>query len=150
MRPEPRARLVLVRLRPAEIGQHAIAHELGDVAVEAGDLAGHGVLVAPHDLPHLLRIAAGGQCRGAHEIDEEHGKLPAFRRIDGRFAPRRRYRLCGDANGLDGLQEPSARSEGDAQVLEVAFREVRQDVEVDLLLLEDFEKRVQSIGIQPF
>ena len=62
---------------------------------------------------------------------------------------RRRYRLCGDANGLDGLQEPSARSEGYAQVLEVAFREVRQDVEVDLLLLEDFEKRVQSIGVQP-
>ena len=32
--------VVLVRPRPAEIGQHAVAHELGDVAVEARDLAG--------------------------------------------------------------------------------------------------------------
>jgi hypothetical protein len=31
--------LVLVRLRPAEIGQHAIAHELGDVTLVTGDLA---------------------------------------------------------------------------------------------------------------
>ena len=97
----------------------------------------------------LLRIATGGQGRGPHEIDEQHGKLPPLRRIHGRSVLGRRCQLCGDANGLDGLQEPSARSEAYAQVLEIAFREVGQDVEVDLLLFEDFKKRVQSIGVQP-
>jgi hypothetical protein len=37
--------VVLVRPGPAEIGQHAVAHVLGDVALEAGDLAGDSVLV---------------------------------------------------------------------------------------------------------
>ncbi len=32
--------IVLVRLRPAEVGEHAVAHVLGDVAVEAADHLG--------------------------------------------------------------------------------------------------------------
>ena len=34
-RPHRPLGLVLMRPRPAEIGQHAVAHELGDVALEA-------------------------------------------------------------------------------------------------------------------
>ena len=52
-------RLVLVRHGPAEVGQHAVAHELGDVAFEPGDLGGHGGLVGMDDLAHLLRVEAG-------------------------------------------------------------------------------------------
>ena len=37
--------LVLVRPGPAEIGEHAVAHELGDVALEARDLARDRILV---------------------------------------------------------------------------------------------------------
>ena len=78
--------LVLVRPGPAEVGQHAVAHELGDVPVEARDLARDRVLVGAQDLAHLLRVepaesaveptrstnitvscrrsACGGRCRG--------------------------------------------------------------------------------------
>ncbi len=31
--------IVLMRLRPAETGEHAVAHELGDMALEAQGLA---------------------------------------------------------------------------------------------------------------
>ena len=82
--------LVFMRLRPAEIGQHAVAHELGDIAVEARNLAGHRVLVAPDDLAHLFRIAARRQGRRTDEVDEQHRELAPLGGIDGRFdlAPR--------------------------------------------------------------
>ena len=48
--------LVLVRPRPAEIGQHTVAHELGDVALQPRDLRGDRVLVGPDDLAQLLRV----------------------------------------------------------------------------------------------
>ena len=51
---EPRAhgplRIVLVRLRPAEIGQHAVAHELGDVAVPARRPPRRSILIGADDL----------------------------------------------------------------------------------------------------
>ena len=55
-RPHRPLGVVLMRLRPTEIGQHAVAHELGDVALEAQGLAGHGVLVETNGRAHLLRI----------------------------------------------------------------------------------------------
>ena len=48
--------LVLVRPRPAEIGQHPIAHELRDMAIHTRDLLGHRVLVLPDHLRHLFRV----------------------------------------------------------------------------------------------
>ena len=65
-----------VRLRPAEIGQHAIAHELGDVTLETGDLARHGVLVGAHNLPHLFRVEPLRQRGRADQVAEQHCELP--------------------------------------------------------------------------
>ena len=48
--------LVLVRPGPAEVGEHAIAHQLGGEPLQSADLAGHGILVSPQDIPHLLGI----------------------------------------------------------------------------------------------
>ena len=48
--------LVLVGARPAEIGEHSIAHELRDMAVYTRDLLGHRVLVRPDHLAHLFGI----------------------------------------------------------------------------------------------
>ena len=76
--------LVLMGLRPAEIGQHAVAHELGDVAVEARDLAGNRILVAPDDLAHLFRIASRRERRRTDEVDEQYRQLAALGEIDGR------------------------------------------------------------------
>ena len=50
--------VVLMRLRPAEIGQHAVAHELGDVALEARDPPAQRVLVGAHDVAHVLGVEA--------------------------------------------------------------------------------------------
>ena len=48
--------LVLVRPGPAEIGEHAIAHQLGGEASPLADLARHGILIGPQDIAHLLGI----------------------------------------------------------------------------------------------
>ena len=68
--------VVLVRLRPAEIGEHAVAHQLGDSALVAGDLARHRLLVGENDLAHVLRVEPLRQLGRADEIDEHDGELP--------------------------------------------------------------------------
>ena len=42
--------LILIRLRPTEVGQNAIAEILGDVPAVPGHGTGDGILVAPHDI----------------------------------------------------------------------------------------------------
>jgi hypothetical protein len=49
-------RIVLVGARPAEIGQHAVAHQLGNVTLETDHRVGNGVLVRAEHVPHLLRV----------------------------------------------------------------------------------------------
>ena len=50
---------------PAEVGQHAVAHELGDVALEARDLAGDGVLVGAERARASPRGRAGRRARSS-------------------------------------------------------------------------------------
>ena len=69
-------RLILVRPRPAEIGEHAIAHELGDVTLETSDLTRHGVLIGAQDLPHLFRVEPLRQRGRADQVAEQHRQLP--------------------------------------------------------------------------
>ena len=64
-RPHGALGLVLVRPGPAEVGQHAVAHQLGDVPVEARDLARDRVLVGAQDLAHLLRVEAAARARSS-------------------------------------------------------------------------------------
>ena len=70
--------LVFVRLRPAEVGEHAIAEELRDMALKARNLARHRVLKATDQLTQIFRIELGGQRRRADQIDEHHGELAAL------------------------------------------------------------------------
>ncbi len=74
-RPHGPLRLVLMRPRVAEIGQHTVAHELGDEALEACDHPGAGVLVGAQHLAHVFRIEARRQRRRADQIDEHHGEV---------------------------------------------------------------------------
>ena len=71
--------IVLVRLRIAEIGQHAVAQKLGDVALEALDRPGAAVLVGAHDLAQVLGVELGRELGGTDQIDEHHGELAALR-----------------------------------------------------------------------
>ena len=45
-----------MRARKAEIGEHAVAHELRDEAVVARDRAATGVLIGADNLAHVLGI----------------------------------------------------------------------------------------------
>ena len=65
--------LVLVRPRPAEIGQHAVAHVFGDVPFETRDLARDRVLIGADQRAHVFRVEPRGQLGRADEIDEHHG-----------------------------------------------------------------------------
>ena len=69
---------ILVRPRPAKEGEHAVAHELGDVPAEAGDLGGDRVLVGREDLAHLLGVEPRRERRRADQVGEHHGQLPAL------------------------------------------------------------------------
>ena len=68
--------VVLVGPGEAEVGEHAVAHELGDVPLEAGDLARDRVLVGADDLAQVLGIEAGREGGRADEVDEHHRELP--------------------------------------------------------------------------
>ncbi len=134
--------LVLMRHRPAEIGQHAVAHELRDMAFETQDLTGHGVLVASQNIAHLLRVELRRKRRRADEIDEHYCELAAL----GGDGHRR-----GGAVGLlrlfgrlisklaDRSKEQLARPERQAELLEVGLGELRQNLDGDLVLGKDID-----------
>jgi hypothetical protein len=68
--------VVLVGPRKAEIGEHAVAEVLRNVALEPPDLTGHGDLVGPQQLPHVFGIECSRQRGRAYKIAEQHGQLP--------------------------------------------------------------------------
>jgi hypothetical protein len=51
--------IVLVRLRPTEIGHHAIAEILGYVPAEAGYGLGCGTMIRSNDFPPFLGVESG-------------------------------------------------------------------------------------------
>jgi hypothetical protein len=65
-------------LRPAEIGEHAVAHELRDMALEAPDLARYSVLIGADHLAHVLGIELRRQRGRPHQIAEHHRQLPSL------------------------------------------------------------------------
>ena len=67
-----------MRLGIAEIGQHAVAHEFGDVTVEPGDRPGAGVLVALDQTAQVFGVKRTGKCRRADQIAEQNGDLAAL------------------------------------------------------------------------
>ena len=70
--------IVLVRLRIAEIDQHAVAHVLGDEAVEPGDTSwrcNDDTRRSPRAGP---RGRVAGERRRADEVAEHHRELPAL------------------------------------------------------------------------
>ena len=117
--------VVLVRPGPAEVGQHAVAHQLGHVPVDARDLTRDRVLVRPQDLAHVLRIEAARERGRADEVDEHHRELPALgpggrrrhraRRGTGINVAGRRRPAVG-AQGVDGVEQPApVADDGDAR-----------------------------------
>ena len=69
---QPRAHrllgVVLMRLRIAEIDQHAVAHVFRHEAAEAAHRLGNAFLIGRNDLAQVLGVHAGRECRRTNEV----------------------------------------------------------------------------------
>ena len=124
--------IVLMRLRVAEINKHAVAHVLGDEAVEPG----HGAVISGNDLAQILRIETRGKRGRADEIAERYSELPplgigSHRRIERRGG----WRLGSDRG--DGVEQPAAMaSEHHTKVFQIIRCQLGQCLEIDLIIAE--------------
>jgi hypothetical protein len=55
-----------VGLGEAEVGEHAVAHQLSDHALIAGDGPGNRALVGAEQVAHVLRIESDGERGRVH------------------------------------------------------------------------------------
>ncbi|HKN29674.1 MAG TPA: hypothetical protein VJY34_18020 [Roseiarcus sp.] len=131
--------VVLVRQRVAEIGEHAVAHVLGDEAAVAFDQARAAFVIGGDDPAHVLGIEPGRYRGRADEIAEHHGQLPALGgvlrrrlRLGGRWV---RDRLVG-VKLTNRTQQFSAIAEDDAEFLQVLVGKLGKDGEVNAILGE--------------
>ena len=67
--------VMFVSLRIAEIGQHPVAHILGDEAAVAFDQICAATMIAANDLTHVLGIEPRRQRRRADEVAEHDREL---------------------------------------------------------------------------
>ena len=77
-RPHRPLGVVLMRLRIAEIHQHAVAHVLRHEPAEALHGLGDAFLIGRNDLAQVLRVHAGGERRRADQVREHHRDLAAL------------------------------------------------------------------------
>ena len=70
--------IVLMGLGIAEIGQHSVAHVLGDEAAGLGDEIGAAAVVCADDLAHILGVEARREGGRTDQIAEHDGELTAF------------------------------------------------------------------------
>jgi hypothetical protein len=123
----------------AEIGEHAVAHELGDVPIEARHLRSDGVLIGPDHLAHVLGVEAPDQLGRADQIADQHRQLPPLglgcaRHWRRRAVGSQRFGLNGSerlAKAHDGPHKALAVTEGDAKLLEIDLGDPRQDIKID-------------------
>jgi hypothetical protein len=69
---------ILESARKAEIGQDAVAHELGDETAEAADRAGGGILITADHAAKEFGIDRVRQRRRTHHVAEQHRDLAAL------------------------------------------------------------------------
>jgi hypothetical protein len=69
---------MLVRMRIAEIREHAVAHVLGNKTAVALDHFRATTMISADDYPQALGIEPSRQRRRAHQIAKHHRELTAF------------------------------------------------------------------------
>jgi len=68
--------VVVMRLRVPEVSHDPVAEIFRDVPIEPGYRFGGDAMVARHSLAPFLGIELSGDCRGAHEVAEQHRQVP--------------------------------------------------------------------------
>ena len=76
--------VALVGLRIAEVGEHAVAHVLGEMALEALDHRGAAALIGGDHRPHVLGVEHRRERGRVDQVAEQDGELAALA-----LAPRR-------------------------------------------------------------
>jgi hypothetical protein len=129
-----------VRLWVAEIGEHSVTHIFRDDPSSLGDLLGAAAVICSDDLAHVLWVETRRERGRADEIAEHHGKLATFGGVsqgrsggDGGVADTRDGR---GAEGGNGLEQPLAVPERQAELFKVALTQLRQHFAVDRVLAE--------------
>ena len=93
--------VVLMGLRIAEIGEHAVAHVFGDeAAVALRSTSAQHVVIGRDDLSHVLGVEPRRQRGRADEVAEHHRELAALGRVGGcRTGRRCRWSRIGMHSG---------------------------------------------------
>jgi hypothetical protein len=139
-RPDRALRIILMRSRVAKIDQDAVAHILGDKAIEPGDHLGDGAVIRGNDLAQILGIEPRRQLRRADQVAEHHRELPAFgigscRRVAGCYR-HNGGRPLGTERG-DGIQQLAPVADRcNADLSEIFRRQLRQHLPIDLIVAE--------------
>ncbi len=68
--------VLFLRVRVAEINQHAVAHEFGDVAVEMPDGFADRLLKGADHIAHVLGIELRREARRIRQVAEHNGQVP--------------------------------------------------------------------------
>ncbi len=145
--------VVLMRLRVAEIDQHAVAHVLGDKTGEAGNRVGDAAMIGADYLAQILGIVAGRQRRRADQIAEHHGELTPLG-IAGSGG--RHGRGLGDAlrhaaakGGDRGQQFATMTDRRDAEADQIVGGQLRQNLGVDIVGGEGQRILLETERVQP-
>ena len=94
-RPHRPFRVVLMRLRVAEIHQHSVAQIFRHEPAEAAHRFGDALLIGRNDLAQILRVHASGERRRSDQVREHHRDLPALGSILGLWLRQCGLRRCG-------------------------------------------------------
>ena len=81
--------VLLMRAWVAEIGEHAVAHILGDVPIPALDHFGAALVISSEHCAHVFWVEPRRQLGRTHQIAEQHCQLSALR--IGLFCRRLRF-----------------------------------------------------------
>ena len=140
--------IVLVGPRIAEIGEHAVAHVLGDKPAAAPDHLGNAAVIGADHRAQILRVEPRRQRRRADQIAEHHRQLPPLGLAgpDASILPRlhklgRRDRRAGarevrSQRGDRGQQLAPMADKIDAQILQIVGRQLAQDLGIDRVIVE--------------
>ena len=140
-RPDRPLGVVLLGPRVAEIGQHAVAQVLRDVAAEAPDRAGDAGVEGADQLAQVLGVEPRRERGRPDEVDEHHGEVPPLgaRECVGPPAPKAR----------DRLEEPQPVPERQPEILQVLVRQLGQDLGVDRRVPERGDVLTEAQALEP-
>ena len=143
--------LVLVGLRPAEVGQHAVAHVLGDETAFLFDRPCDTGVEGADQLAQILWVEAGREGGRADQVREQHRELPPLGLARGHERRGRGAGRCGTGpQGGDPSEQPLAVADrGNADLLEVLGGQARQDPRIDVVVAERRLILAQAQAAQP-